>query len=226
MCEDDVLRDSVLSRTFDEDRKTSKLAQRIRQQQRALALIMLTSVAWRPVGADADLFAAFLVKPIKASALFDRLEQIVSGSRPAQAAVRAAFDPELATRHPLRVLLAEDNAINQRVAVVMLERLGYRPDVVSNGLEVLEALRRQPYDVILMDLQMPEMDGLQATIAIRERLPAEQQPFVVALTAAATELDREHCLAAGMDEHMGKPFRLEALVAILVRASDRVRVQS
>ncbi len=201
-----------------------ELARRIRAQHAELPLVMLTSVAWRPVGQDMSLFASFLVKPIKASALFDRLEEILAaGPRPTQDSGPVTIDPQHASRHPLRLLLAEDNVINQRVAVAMLQRLGYRPDVASNGLEVLEALRRQPYDVVLMDVQMPEMDGLEATARIRKRFAGEQQPFIVALTAAATDLDRDQCLEAGMDAHMGKPFRLEALVQILVRAADRVR---
>ena len=120
-------------------------------------------------------------------------------------------------RHPLHILVAEDNAVNQKVALRILERLGYRADVAANGLEVLSALRRQPYDVILMDMQMPEMDGLEATRRIRRDWPWEHVPRIVAMTANAMREDREQCLGAGMDDYVAKPVQVHDLQAALER---------
>jgi CheY-like chemotaxis protein len=125
------------------------------------------------------------------------------------------FDAHMGQHWPLRILLAEDNATNQKLALRLLARMGYRADVVANGLEVLQALKRQVYDVVLMDIQMPELDGLEATRRIRREWPAGQQPHVIAMTANAMQGDREMCLAAGMDGYVSKPIRVEALVSAL-----------
>jgi signal transduction histidine kinase/CheY-like chemotaxis protein/HPt (histidine-containing phosphotransfer) domain-containing protein len=123
----------------------------------------------------------------------------------------------LADTLPLRILLVEDNSVNQRVGVLMLERLGYLADVAGNGIEALEALRRQPYDLILMDIQMPGMDGLEATRRIRAELPAERQPRIVAVTANVLREQRQACLAAGMDDLLQKPVVFADLRAALSR---------
>ena len=122
-----------------------------------------------------------------------------------------------ARRFPLRVLLAEDNVVNQKVALKILERMGYRADVAGDGLEVLEALRRQKYDVVLMDVQMPEMDGLQATRRIVQEAPNGNRPRIIAMTAHAMQGDREKCLDAGMDDYISKPINVEELQAALTR---------
>jgi CheY-like chemotaxis protein len=126
-------------------------------------------------------------------------------------------DEELAQLHPLRILLAEDNLVNQKVALRMLARLGYDADVVANGAEALEATRQQAYDVIFMDVQMPEMDGLEATRAIRTDGSVLHKPYIIAMTAAAMLLDKERCLEAGMDDFVAKPARLEDLSQALQR---------
>src|SRR6266566_5656955 len=133
----------------------------------------------------------------------------------------AAF---LGRRLPLRILVAEDNTVNQKLALRQLERMGYRADVAANGLEVLQALQRQSYDVILMDVQMPDMDGLEASRAIHEEGPAEQCPRIVAVTANAMQSDREECLAAGMDDYLAKPIQINALQEALERAGLWTRV--
>jgi CheY-like chemotaxis protein len=128
--------------------------------------------------------------------------------------------PEVGKRatSSLRILLAEDNAMNQMVALRLLDQLGYGADVASNGLEALEALERQPYDVVLMDVQMPELDGLDASRRICERWPAEIRPRIIAMTANAMPEDREACFAAGMDDYVAKPIRPNELGDALSRA--------
>ncbi|HWQ19574.1 MAG TPA: response regulator [Methanotrichaceae archaeon] len=112
---------------------------------------------------------------------------------------------------PLRILLAEDNPVNQKVTWRMLKNMGYLAEVVSNGSEVLQAIEQRPYDVILMDVTMPEMDGLEATRRIRQLLPHEKQPKIIAITALASHGDREMCLDAGMDYYLSKPIQPEQL---------------
>ncbi len=139
----------------------------------------------------------------------------VPDTKPAN--VQSEFDATLGVQLPLRILLAEDNLINQKVGLRILERLGYAADVAANGIEVLAALRRQPYDLVLMDVQMPEMDGVEATHQIRQSFAAEEQPTIIALTANALDGDRERFLQAGMDDYLSKPVRIEALTAVLRR---------
>jgi len=127
----------------------------------------------------------------------------------------------MAAKAPLRILLAEDNVSNQKLLSLVLGRLGYQADVASNGHEVLDALRLQPYDLILMDVQMPELDGLQATRMIRSGFPAELQPMIIALTAHASEDDRVLCLDAGMDGYLTKPLRRKLLADALHHAYER-----
>jgi len=132
-----------------------------------------------------------------------------------------AASPKMAEALPLRILLAEDNSINLRVGLLMLERLGYLADVAGNGMEVLEALRRQPYDLVLMDIQMPGMDGLEATRRIRAELPPERQPRIAAMTANVLREQQEACLAAGMEDFVQKPVGFEELRAALARCRGR-----
>ncbi|MFP4099811.1 response regulator [Coleofasciculus sp.] len=126
----------------------------------------------------------------------------------------------LTKSHKTRILLAEDNRVNQKFAVLLLKKLGYQADVVSNGAEVLKALHSQSYDVVFMDVEMPEMDGLTATRQIREQWAAGECPRIIALTAYARRGDREQCLAAGMDDYMTKPIELPKLLQALQNLSD------
>ncbi|MFN0087683.1 MAG: response regulator [Blastocatellia bacterium] len=168
-------------------------------------------------------FAAILTKPIKTAPLHEALSRIFAtrpASLPATARPhRAAIN--LAETLPLRILVAEDNLINQKVVLLMLRKLGYRAEAVGNGSEAIEALQRRSYEVVLMDLQMPQMDGLEATRRIRAGATGKSQPHVIALTANAMLGDRERCLDAGMDDYITKPLQLEELVLALVRFSAK-----
>ncbi len=160
-----------------------------------------------------DLFQAVLTKPFKPAKLFHALRDILAKSEVSEP-VRI---PEIENSYgSLRILLAEDNASNQKVTLQMLNKLGYRADAVVNGQEVLEALERQPYDLIFMDVKMPVMTGVEAAKKIRERWP-ENGPKIVAITAYALHGDREKCLAAGMDGYISKPVQREDLVEVLER---------
>ena len=121
---------------------------------------------------------------------------------------------------PLRILLAEDSAVNQKVALALLAKLGYRADVVGNGREALTALEQGRYDVVLMDVQMPELDGLDTSRRIRERWTDGERPRIIAMTANALQEDRDACFAAGMDDYVAKPVRPEELAEALTRASS------
>ena len=131
------------------------------------------------------------------------------------------IDPGQATRHPLRILLAEDNVVNQKLALRLLQQMGYRADLASNGIEAIESVQRQTYDVVLMDVQMPEMDGLEASRQINARWRPAQRPRIIAMTANAMQGDRDMCLAAGMDDYLTKPIRVERLVEALNQAAAR-----
>ncbi len=133
---------------------------------------------------------------------------------------RSAVDPAMAARHPLRILLAEDNVVNQKLAMRLLQQMGYRADLAANGIEAIAAIERERYDVLLMDVQMPELDGLEASRRIGERWPHDR-PHIVAMTANAMQGDREECLAAGMDDYVTKPIRVDALVQALLAAQPR-----
>jgi len=186
-----------------------------------LPLVMLTSLGWREIDTQVAKvnFAAFLNKPIKQSQLYNVLAQVLAQqpikARPNLPPGHAQKTPLLAEHLPLQILLAEDNVVNQKVALQLLKRMGYRADVAGNGLEVLEALERQPYDVVLMDVQMPQMDGLEATRRICQNWSSAQRPRIIAITANAMQGDRQMCLDAGMDDYVSKPIRLEALVQAL-----------
>jgi len=188
----------------------------------ALPLVLFSSLGSPQTAPGMEAFQGFLSKPLKPSVLFDTLVSILGA--PTQKAAAAATpaapkpDQEMAARLPLRILLAEDNVVNQKLAVHLLGQMGYRPDVAANGLEVLRSLERQPYDVILMDVQMPEMDGLEASRQICARWPRGQRPHIIAMTANAMQGDRERCLEAGMDDYVSKPIRVEELKSALSRS--------
>jgi CheY-like chemotaxis protein len=195
------------------------LAREIRKRKGSLPLVLFSSLGRREAGDGESLFADYLTKPLRQSQLFDTLVGLLGQEAASRAEPEAPgpsrIDPELATRHPLRILLAEDNVVNQKLALRILQQMGYRADVASNGLEAVESVQRQVYDVVLMDVQMPEMDGLDAAREICSRWGPRERPRIVAMTANAMQGDREMCLAAGMDDYMTKPIRVERLVEAL-----------
>jgi len=199
------------------------LAQEIRQVPTGyeLPLVMLTSITGSTSRQRARKLSAvaFLNKPGKPAELYEIfVNQWRSSPRIEQTRPKLTMtQTDLAQKKPLTILLAEDNLINQKVALRILERLGYRADAVANGLEAVKAARRQPYDVILMDMHMPEMDGVEATRQILQEYSGEQPPFIIAMTAAAMPADKARCIAAGMEEFLAKPIQLNELVNILQR---------
>jgi signal transduction histidine kinase/DNA-binding response OmpR family regulator len=199
------------------------LAARIREAGQSLPLVLFSSAGSSKEASD-GLFAARLAKPLRQSQLFDTLVTLLAYEGPRRhvaAPAQPRIDPQMASRHPLRILLAEDNVVNQKLALRLLHQMGYRADLASNGLEAVECVARQTYDVVLMDVQMPEMDGLEASRRITASWPAGQRPHIVAMTANAMQGDRELCLAAGMDDYVSKPIRLDELVAALMSVPTR-----
>jgi PAS domain S-box-containing protein len=189
----------------------------------SMPVVFYTSFALRrDMGRECVLpVAAFLNKPVRPAVLQETLVHILQG-RPLPGRRIVGYapiepDPELGKKKPLHILLAEDNIINQKVALRLLEKIGYRADVAANGREVVETLHHRTYDVILMDVQMPEMDGIEATKRIRKSWQEIQQPYIIAMTAHAMEGDQEWCLSAGMNDYIRKPVRLKDLMEKLDR---------
>jgi signal transduction histidine kinase/CheY-like chemotaxis protein len=208
--------DNLIGNTTGED-----LAAQVRQMDRAkeLPLVLLAPLGYRLAGSHP--FSARLVKPLKASSLLDTLMNVIGAAtlRDSEASKGVSSG---GGSHPLRVLLVEDNAVNQKLALRLLEKLDIRADVAGNGVECLQALDRQTYNLILMDVQMPEMDGLEATRQIRATRPREGGPYIVAMTANAAEGDKDACFAAGMDDYVSKPIRPELLTEAIDRAMSNI----
>ena len=205
-----------------------QLAQLIHDLRPALPLVLFSSLGRREAGDTGGMFQAYLTKPLRQSHLFDTLVNLLdlggASATPRHAAATPAktqTDPGMAARHPLRILLAEDNVVNQKLAMRLLQQMGYRADLASNGLEAVDSVQRQTYDVVLMDVQMPELDGLDATRRICAQMPVGARPRIVAMTANAMQGDREMCLAAGMDDYITKPIRVNQLVDALDLATAR-----
>jgi CheY-like chemotaxis protein len=201
-----------------------------------LPLVLLTSMGVRTENPEFSRvsFASCLTKPLKPTQLLETLMRVVSGNTPVakMTTATAKLDPGLAARLPLRVLLCDDNAINQKVALRLLQQMGYKADVAANGVQALARIDAQPYDLVFMDVMMPEMDGLEATQAIRYRQkdPARHPNYkgtivIVAMTASAMSGDRDKCITAGMDDYLSKPVRPEDVRAIIERWGDKAGSQ-
>ena len=188
---------------------------------RHLPLLLLTSV--RLPSADlraADLEPAYLVhKPVRPAQLLDALCRAldVQVARDKKSPFTPSFDSDFARRLPLRILLADDNPINQKVGLSVLHKLGYRAEIAQNGLEVIKAIEQKPFDILFLDVQMPEMDGLECARILTQRWTRDRRPVIIAMTGNALIGDREKCLAAGMDDYISKPVRIADLQATLER---------
>jgi len=204
-----------------------ELARRLRAARPSLPLVLFTSLGRKEAGDVDGLFNAYLAKPLRQSQLFDTLVTLLAHDAAPKVTATAGprLDAGMAVRHPLRILIAEDNVVNQKLALRLLQQMGYRADVASNGIEAVESVARQTYDVVLMDVQMPEMDGLEASKAITARFRPGERPRIVAMTANAMQGDRELCLAAGMDDYVTKPIRVDALVDALARVAPRATAE-
>ena len=202
-----------------------EVAQTIQQFKQCPPMILLTPLIHVSSHVPANLFAAMVSKPLKPFELLNTLMFVLLGQEKKQKTLEKSqvpFDAEMGKRHPLKILLAEDNITNQKVATQFLLRLGYQAEIASNGLEAFDAISQKDYDVILMDIQMPEMDGEEATIKIREEIPPVRQPYIIALTAHAIDNYRERYLASGMNDFIAKPFTLQNLVKALEKAALNV----
>ncbi|MEW6615424.1 MAG: response regulator [Thermodesulfobacteriota bacterium] len=205
------------------------LAEEIRKYRDAqsLPLIMLSSIGTAFRDARAKHFSAQLSKPVKPSQLYNTIMEALAPSVPKtyqkeyDIEKKVDYDAEMGRQYPLRILVAEDNVINQKLIHAILERMGYLPEITSNGKEAIASLKRQHYDVVLMDVQMPEMDGLEATGHIRKGFSPELQPYIIAMTANAMQGDREQCIAAGMDDYLSKPVRPNELVTALKKVKPK-----
>jgi CheY-like chemotaxis protein len=189
-------------------------------------LILMSSVGLQRDGGHEKhpYLSTIITKPIKPAHLYDALMSSVGGLKstpsqrsgnPSRLTALGANVVQIAPEHPLRILLAEDSAVNQKVILLLLQRIGYRADVAANGMEVLEALTRQSYDVVLMDVQMPDMDGVEATQRIMQGWPRNRRPRIIAMTAHALPGDRERYIGTGMDDYISKPVKMDELIEAL-----------
>lgn len=195
------------------------------KSKKELPVIMLTSIGLHEINQKEyeELFNSYIAKPVKQSYLLDVVLEVLSNDFDSNA------NKSLTTKHvskdtdkAIKILVAEDNVINQKLAERILQQIGYIPDVVNNGYEVLEALSRKSYDLIFMDIQMPEMDGIQATKEVIKRYSGKQRPVIIAMTANAMQGDKENFIAQGLDDYISKPIILEELESIIAKWSDKI----
>jgi signal transduction histidine kinase/ligand-binding sensor domain-containing protein/DNA-binding response OmpR family regulator len=199
------------------------LAKTLREKNNAVPILLLSSVGNETRRKYSDLFQAVLNKPVKHHPLMKYIARLLQGNQPfldQEELQPQRLSDNFADNFPLRILIAEDNLVNRQLITHVLGKLGYTPEMVHNGQEAMDALTEQEFDVILMDVQMPVMDGLEATRLIRTR--GGEQPVIIALTADAQEEDRQECLTAGMDDYISKPLQLERLISILKKWAMRV----
>jgi signal transduction histidine kinase/CheY-like chemotaxis protein len=208
--------DLVLSDMNMPDMDGVQLAKKIKKKFPGLPIILLSSTGNEQSKAAAHLFNAILTKPTRHQVLYRHIAEqlkatgdVVKKQQPAP----AYFSEDFSKLYPMHILIAEDNLINQKLAVRILNKMGYNPQVVGNGHEAVNAMLEKKYDMVFMDVQMPEMDGCEATRFIREHI--EQQPIIVAMTANAMPEDRETCIQAGMDDYLAKPMKISDIMDVL-----------
>lgn len=194
-----------------------EIAREIRKRFTKLPIILLADIGNKARHRYPDVFSSILTKPVKQLQLFNAIRQELNHQKTNNTSVQPEkLLPEgFSEKYPLRILIAEDNLVNQKLAEYILKKLGYNSSVAVNGLEVLEQLKNKIYDVILMDVQMPEMNGIEATIKIRQD---KDQPYIIAMTANAMPEDKEECLKAGMDDYISKPIKIAELIQALEKA--------
>jgi CheY-like chemotaxis protein len=190
-----------------------QMARAIKQSHSALPIVLLSSIGDERAKIHPELFSSVLTKPVRQDILRQHVRDSLRKQDKIQSEeipVKKLLPSDFSKQFPMRILIAEDNAVNQKLTVRVLQKLGYKPEVAGNGQEVLQAIEHKSFDLILMDVQMPEMDGLEATRQIRLR--AGVQPVIIAMTANAMPGDREECMQAGMNDYISKPVKLEILV--------------
>jgi CheY-like chemotaxis protein len=201
---------------------TEELRRRGEWRQKPLVVLLSGAASKQKFSGrkGSDTRVSYVSKPTKPTQLRHALEELFSDRALVEMPALGATEPARSSDEKmlLRVLLAEDNLVNQKVALRMLSHIGYEADVAVNGLEALEALSRQPYDVVLMDMQMPQMDGLETTHQIHRRWGKKNRPWIIAMTANAMEGDREMCLRTGMDNYISKPVKLSELQTAMKQA--------
>jgi CheY-like chemotaxis protein len=204
-----------------------ELSLAIRKKHPQLPIILMSTIGDESSKKYPELFSSVVTKPIRHSILSQHMLSALLNRGDVSAVNVAPAKPKMTTdfskKYPLRILIAEDNRMNQKLAMRILGKLGYDPDIAENGKEVLEEVSKRNYDLILMDVQMPEMDGLEATRMIRVCL--ENQPVIIAMTANAMQGDREECIKNGMDDYISKPVNLEELVIMLEKWAVQVKVR-
>ena len=205
-----------------------QLARNIKKQYPKLPIILFSSLGDNRNKHNSHLFCSVLAKPIKQKelhkAIINGFKQECGISTAQEVSLKPVMAADFALRFPLEILIAEDNPVNQTLITMVMKKLGYQPVVAANGLKALQALNEKQYDLVLMDVQMPEMDGLEATQAIRSQL--HYQPVIIAVTANAMNDDKETCLKAGMDDYTSKPIQLEKLIGILEKWGKRIKSQT
>jgi signal transduction histidine kinase/CheY-like chemotaxis protein len=204
-----------------------ELAKAIKTRNNPPPIILLSSIGDETKKVYPDLFIYILTKPIKQQRLIKTLHMILAPTKiPANAEERqnGILTASFAEDYPLSILIAEDNVINQKLIERILQKLGYQTDTASDGIQVLDAMIKKDYNVILMDVRMPELDGLETTQAIRQM--AIEQPYIIAMTANAMSQDKDECFQTGMNDYIAKPMRLADIIKILTNAAIYIKEKS
>ncbi len=198
-----------------------QLARSIKAKYPGIPVLLLNPSEDNNYKQETGLFSSVIAKPVRYHELKDNIQMVLSKTAEKKPTASDKMESNFSKKHPLNILLAEDNLLNQKIATKILEKLGYSPDVANNGREALEMCSSKKYDIVLMDVQMPEMDGLEATRMMRSTL--KKQPVIMAMTANALQGDRDVCIQAGMDDYLSKPINLEELLNHLEKWSLAIK---